>query len=197
MRSLTTFAIILICASTQVWAQKNAPNEKSTVKKEYDDNGNLIQYDSTYVWSWNSDSTLNFSPDGNFAFGEGFSEMFGDFFADSVFQKFGFLNEQKFPPDKEEFFKHFQHLTPDSMFFHGYPFEADSTFSQFDDRFHRNFNFPDIEEFKKHFQEQFKQHNLKIPEFNTPEQQEEWEKLMKKQQKEKEELMKKWEGKKE
>jgi len=36
--------------------QKNSPKESWTVKKEVDENGNVIGYDSTYTWSY---STIN------------------------------------------------------------------------------------------------------------------------------------------
>lgn len=36
--------------------QKNSPKESWTVKKEMDENGNVIGYDSTYTWSY---STMN------------------------------------------------------------------------------------------------------------------------------------------
>ncbi len=34
--------------------QQNIPNENWTVDKKYDENGNLIGYDSTYTWSYNT-----------------------------------------------------------------------------------------------------------------------------------------------
>jgi hypothetical protein len=34
--------------------QKKAPNESWTVKKELDENGNVIGYDSVYTWSYNN-----------------------------------------------------------------------------------------------------------------------------------------------
>src|SRR5665647_1513463 len=86
MRHLIFILIFAAFISLQGWAQKNTPEEKSIVNKEYDENGNLIQYDSTYTWQWNSDSTFNFSFDDNFAFGKEFPEIF----ADSIFQHFGF-----------------------------------------------------------------------------------------------------------
>jgi len=149
MKKITTLLAILLWASAQIWAQKNTPQEKSIVNKEYDENGNLIQYDSTYVWQWNSDSTMNFSFDENFTFENGFPEIFGEFDADSIFQQ----------------------IIP---------------------QFPGNFDFQELKELQKQFQEQSKQHSFGVPEINSPEQQEEWEELMKKQQKEKDELMKKW-----
>lgn len=194
MKTFSTFLIILFCVSPKIWAQKNTPQEKSIVNKEYDENGNLIQYDSTYVWQWNSDTTINFSFDDNFAFGKGFPEMFGEFDADSIFEQFGFLNDHHFPSfNNDEFFGQFLHSFPDSAFFKDFTFKQDSTFNfQFGPQFHGNFDFRELEELQKQLQEQFKQHSFRVPEFNSPKQQEEWEELMKKQQKEKEELMKKW-----
>ena len=45
MRSLVIFLMLMFFALMQIWAQKNAPEEKSIVNKEFDENGNLIQYD--------------------------------------------------------------------------------------------------------------------------------------------------------
>jgi glycerophosphoryl diester phosphodiesterase len=191
-------SIVLFTGVLMVQAQnkKTMPEEKSIVNKEFDENGNLLKYDSTYVWQWNSDSTFNFSFDDNFAFGKQFPGMFEEFFNDSVFEQFGFLNKHDFQPfSDEEFFKHFQHSFPDSAFIQGFPFEQDSIFSfDFGNQFPGNFDFRELEDLQKQLQEKFNQHNLMIPEFKSPEQQEEWEKLMQKQQKEKEELMKKWEN---
>lgn len=198
MKRLVTFLFILGCSTTTIWAQKNSPDEKSIVKKEYDENGNLIKYDSTSVWQWNSDSTFNFSFDDNLAFEKHFPDFFGESPTDSIFEKFGMLHEHHFPLFNEEnFFSHFQHTLPDSMIIRGFPIERDSIFNyHFGHSFNGDFNFPEFEELQKKFEEQFKQHSFKTPEFNFPEQKEEWENLIKKQQKEKEELMKKWEGKK-
>ena len=196
MKKLALISLVLFTGVSMVQAQnkKTTPEEKSIVNKEFDENGNLIQYDSTYVWQWNSDSTMNFSFGENFAFGKEFPEMFGEFFNDSVFQQFGFLNENRFPSfNDEEFFKHFQHSFPDSMFIQEFPFETDSTFNfQFGHQFPGSFDFKELEDLQKQLQEKFNHQNLVFPEFKSPEQQEEWEKLMQKQQKEKEELMKKW-----
>jgi len=40
--------------SLQKKDQKNSPKEGWTVKKEMDENGNVIGYDSTYTWSYNT-----------------------------------------------------------------------------------------------------------------------------------------------
>jgi hypothetical protein len=188
---------MFVCLSVLTKAQKNVPEEKSIVNKEFDENGNLIQYDSTYVWQWNSDSTLNFSYDNSFAFGKEFPNMFGEFFNDSLFEQFGFLNEHHFPSfNDEEFFQQFQHSFPDSMFIQKFPFEHDSIFSfDFGNQFPGSFDIKDFEELQKQMFEKFNHQNLVQPKFNSPGQQQEWEELIRKQQKEKEEFLKKWENK--
>ncbi len=189
MRHLVFILMFSVFASLQGWAQKNSPEEKSIVNKEFDENGNLIKYDSTYVWQWNSDSTFNFSFGDKFNFGKDFPGMFGEFFNDSIFEQFGLRNDHFFQPfGDDDFFQHFNHSFP------GFQFEPDSA-SNFGfgktDPF--NFDFKELEDFHKRFQDQFSQHNLAVPQFQSPEQQKEWEKLMQKQQKEKEELIKKFE----
>lgn len=197
MKRLGLFLFTIILVSIQVWAQKNTSEEKSIVNKEYDENGNLIQYDSTYVWSWNSDSTMNFSFDNKFDFGKDFQDIFKEFDFDSIFEKFGLLNDHKFEPfNDEEFFRHFRHSIQDSLIVHQFPFENDSVFNfQFGQQFPGNFDFREFEDLQKQFEEQFNIHSFRSPDFQSPEQKQEWDKLMKKQQKEKEELMKKWDGK--
>lgn len=41
--------------------QKNMPKENWTVKKELDENGNVIAYDSTYTWSYSTENGDSFS----------------------------------------------------------------------------------------------------------------------------------------
>jgi hypothetical protein len=172
---LVLFSLIITAFATMHgWAQKNAPEEKSIVNKEFDENGNLIQYDSTYVWQWNSDSTFNFPFDGGFPGG------FDKFFNDSVFAGFEMFND--------DFFQQFNHSFPN------FQMDNDSVFSfRFSQPFSGDFVFPELDELQKQLQEKFNHQNLIFPEFKSSEQREEWEKLMQKQQKEKEELLKKWE----
>jgi hypothetical protein len=138
---------------------------------------------------------MNFSFGNNFDFGNDFHGMFGEFFGDSIFEQFGFLNDQRFQAfNDEDFFGQFQHSFPDSMFIHEFPFEPDSMFNfGFGHQFPGSFDFKELEDLQKQLQEKFNHQNLVFPEFKSPEQQQEWEKLMQKQQKEKEELLKKWE----
>lgn len=195
MKQLATTLIIFSFASLSVFAQKNTPEEKSIVNKEFDENGNLLKYDSTYVWQWNSDSTFNFSFGDSFNPGKDFNGLFGDFFNDSIFEQFGFFNNPGLQPfSDEDFFRNFQHNFPNLKSFPGFPFKNDSVFSfRFGQPLPDNFGNGNFDDLQKQLQEYFNRHNLTIPEFKSPEQQEEWEKLMQKHQKEKEEFMKKWE----
>lgn len=188
MRRITFFLIITLFTSVNCWAQKKTPEEKSIVNKEYDENGNLIQYDSTYVRQWNSDSTFNFSFADSLFSGREFPDFFGELHNDSIFKHFGFQNEPFFNPFGDDNpFRHFDFGFP------GFPFELDSTFSFGDGNRHPfNFNLKEFEDLQKKLLQQFSHHNFVIPEFKSPEQKEEWEKLIEKQQKEKEELLKKW-----
>ena len=197
MRSLVALLIVLFCVSNSIRAQTKLPQEKSIVNKEYDENGNLIQYDSTYVWQWNSDSTFNDPMDRNLFFGNHFPRFFEEFNADSIFQKFGFSNNNKLMPfDEEEFFSHFQHSIPDSMFMDGFTFDADSIMSfHLGHQFPGNFNFQEFDDLQKQLLEKFNHQNFSYPEFKSQEQKEEWQRLIQKQQKEMEDLMKKWEAK--
>ncbi|WP_127343971.1 hypothetical protein [Ancylomarina longa] len=69
MKTLSKFAplvlvLLIPCLGfSQTKNKTNSPNENIKVKKEFDKNGNLIRYDSTYVYSWSSDSSKNFIAD--------------------------------------------------------------------------------------------------------------------------------------
>src|SRR5690606_3566963 len=106
------------------------PDEKSIVNKEYDENGNLIQYDSTSVRSWSSDSTFTFPLDGTSPFSNGFpgmDEIFRDFFSDSTQFRYNFPeNFLHSPFHDDEFFKQFGQAFPDSLFRGGNPYGSDS-----------------------------------------------------------------------
>ncbi|MGQ8338676.1 hypothetical protein ACUNWD_19115 [Sunxiuqinia sp. A32] len=62
MKKTVSFFILLFAVNYLVAQEVETgklPNEQSRVNKEYDENGNLICFDSTYVKSWSSDSTMN------------------------------------------------------------------------------------------------------------------------------------------
>ncbi|WP_421918413.1 hypothetical protein [Marinifilum sp.] len=48
------------CQNTE---NKTPPKKDIKVNKVYDENGNLVRYDSTYVYSWSSDSSQHFLND--------------------------------------------------------------------------------------------------------------------------------------
>lgn len=196
MKRLIIVLIISFIGAGHIFAQDQTPDEKTIVNKKFDENGNLIQYDSTYIHQWSSDSTFNFSFDDNFALENGFpdiSNLLREFFGDSINSEFGMHRSFPFSPfDDEDFFGNFNHHFNDSLLIGSFPFNKDSLFNapfQFKNLLPSIFNFKDLEELQK----QFSQFNFNFPEFKTQEQKEEWKKLMEKHQKEKEELMKKWE----
>ncbi len=198
MKKLGLITIGFVLFSWQLFAQdtrkkEKDPDEKITVNKKYDENGNLIQFDSTYVHTWSSDSTMNFSfPDDDFFAGNGFpdlNEFFKNFMGDSAMAGFNFPGHfGNMPFDDEEFFRQFQGQLPDSAMQQFY-FSNPGNIPQ-------GFDTPDFEELEKQLNEQlqkFPLHNSQKPQFKNEEQQKQWQELMEKHQKEIEELQKKWE----
>ena len=109
---------LLMLAGTAVPAQNlsdtlngetnGKPTIKIKVNKVYDENGNIIGYDSTYVWSWSgrgADTAVTINPDSLFSrFRPYFDEHFmhfpadpftGRFFSDSTMY-FDFFNNDHF-----------------------------------------------------------------------------------------------------
>ncbi len=210
MKNLGLFVAVLMCSVTLLHGQeKNKtkdPDEQIIVNKKYDDAGNLIQFDSTYVHKWSSDSTFHFSfPDNDFFFGKGFpgtEEFLHGFMNDSAL---GGINVPGFfhfsPFEDDEFFMPFRYNLPDSLM-ENFSFKMDSSLFYFPfdtlGTFQHGLVFPDLDQFHKQLNEQFGQmpnYNLNVPQFKNEKQKEEWDKLIKKHQKELEELQKKWEQK--
>lgn len=89
MKTFVLFMVTLF-AGTAAFAQNDKPQGKEpdqriSVKKEYDDQGNLIGYDASCVRSWSSDTTLAWGDMDavrremeNFMKGGGFGSFFGD-----------------------------------------------------------------------------------------------------------------------
>ncbi len=46
-------------AQKEEFTNTNKPKVHIDVKKEYDDKGNIVRYDSTYSWFWSNVDTLN------------------------------------------------------------------------------------------------------------------------------------------
>lgn len=172
----------------------NNPDEQIIVNKKYDEQGNLIQFDSTYVHQWSyssSDSTGQFVfPDDEF-FG-GFPDM------EKILQEFmgGHNMPHGSSPFDDEFFEHFKHNSPDSAMNRQFFSHRDTSFFNFPNDSLNNFpkGFPDMEELMQGIQKQFNNlpDNFGMPQFQSEEQQKEWEELMKKHQQEMEEFQKKW-----
>jgi hypothetical protein len=117
MKEIILFMVVLL-AGDMLFAQKKPdskkPDEQIKVNKEYDENGNLIGYDSTYVRSWSSDTTLNLA-DMDVLRREMESMMkdggFGSFFGDST----NFAHDP-FRDLHKDFFERFYRGIPDSAF---------------------------------------------------------------------------------
>lgn len=115
---------------------KNSPKEDIRVNREYDEKGNLIKFDSTYSYSFSSDTTFK-----DFDFKD-----FGDPFG----MNFNFFNDSAF---NQSFFKDF-----DSFFFNDFGQNPDSLESRLNRM--QNFHFrndstvhsmQDLDEFFKQF----------------------------------------------
>jgi hypothetical protein len=117
---------VFFCFQLTVIAQKSktdqsAPKEDIHVNREFDENGNLIKFDSVYSYSWSSDTTLlkSLSP-------ENFPNLFNDhlgfapdstFLGNSFFGDFDHLFSSPFNDKKDSVLmrkfglnKHFQDL---------------------------------------------------------------------------------------
>lgn len=171
--------------------KKTSPDEKISVQKDFDEDGNLIRYDSTYTFQWFSDSisNLDFMLKFHESFGNNFP--FGNFPPnDSLFQGFSFPGFEHFF-NGNSFFESFG-FPIDSMFFDAFPF-SDDFFSIFSpDSLHvmnPDFAMPDSVDFEQFFNNYVK--NNPSPLLNEK-QREELDALLKKQQQELDELMHKW-----
>lgn len=209
---LSTFILSVALISC---AQKNdkdvAPDEQIVVNKKYDDQGNLIQYDSTYVHKWSLDSTYHFgisadslAPFNNFP---GLKQFMNEFWNDSLLGSHEFPQQPfsfgfSFSPfNDEDFWHNNQPHSTDSLFQRNFPYNFDSLFFDFGLSPGMNlppgFNQDNFENFEKRLQNRFKElhQNGTFPNFDNKEQMEEWQKLMEKHRKEVETFNKKWKNK--
>ena len=186
MKYFVLCAALYFCFITGLLAQntdkkQNQPQENSKVTREYDEQGNLIKFDSVYSYSWSGDSTMikHFSP-------EDMTKMFGgafDFFNDSTIHNHSFFGDfdqlfaDPFGPfdDKQDsiFFKqfrgdhHLQQFENDSIAFNFRNFDdtfgdffdepEDSTASKKRDDFAGKSRSRSMDELMQMFQQQFKE----------------------------------------
>ncbi len=128
MKKLLFVLVMLTAGLTTVSAQNlidttqmdgNKPKIRIKVNKIYDENGNVVGYDSTYAWSWSNEETdtvFNINPDSLFnRFRPYFDEHFlhipdpftNGFFNDSSLYFDFFNNEHFFDTWQDELF-HFK-----------------------------------------------------------------------------------------
>jgi len=197
----------LLLVTGQVFAQKNKkekekqPDEKIIVNKKYDENGNLIQFDSTYVHKWSSDSTFQSSyPDDQFFKGKDFPDI-DQFLKDLMNDSIKGMHHGFAPFDHDEFLKQFGEAFPDSLM-QNFSFQHDSTYFDFPMDSLKNLPpgfMPNFDELMQGLQDHLgtmpDQFLDMPPKFQSQEQQKEWQQLMEKQRKEMEEFRKKWDQK--
>lgn len=140
MKKCIVLILLLIGYQSILMAQKlksdkTAPKEDIRVNREYDENGNLIKYDSIYSYSWSGDSTLlnAISP-------ENFPKIFDEHF--EIFPDSLFSGKSFFDGFDQSFFSPFKSESDSAMrHFFNFQFKNDSTSS----------NLMDIDEFFSQF----------------------------------------------
>ena len=156
------FIILLLVANllfAQEKSENKSPDEQIKVNKEYDEAGNLIRYDSSYVKSWSSDTTLtivdmdSIRKEMDAFFGNDFQNVFSD---TMVLGNDPFLElHQHFFKEDHDFFDHFSRGNNDSTLM----FTTDSL--------HSNFDFDKLrEEMMNHFGQFFQNDSTSSP-FNA------------------------------
>ncbi|PTN10274.1 hypothetical protein [Mangrovibacterium marinum] len=178
MKKLIPFVMLLFVApmaQAQQREKPGEPNEQSKVTREYDENGNLIRFDSTYVKSWSSDSTMTMSPEDVEQLQKQMQEMFSGAFGDDADNFFG----DPFPGSAKDFFNQpgdstltmpgFQNAFPDLEEMHQRMMQHFSQFFQRDTaqikydtipgdlRFDFFGNPREFEEIRKEFEQHFEQ----------------------------------------
>jgi hypothetical protein len=146
MRSTGIFFIISVFSITVFGQDKDQnssdskePEVKTETKKEYDEDGNLIRYDSVYTWKWNDNGVFNEKFLENFEdnfdqfhekwedFGEEFMSKF--YLDDEAMEKLKDMQEDfKFDfKDSALFYDHFEKFFEDDRFqLHGFNFNGEN-----------------------------------------------------------------------
>lgn len=213
MKKLVITALLFSVAVWGVKAQQQEeqkePDEHIIINKKYDEQGNLIGYDSTSIRKWNMDTTFHFGfpDDGSSSQWDfpGIERFMKEFWNDSVFGNPSLPNQPfsfgfKFSPFGEKGFDQDNRPSfPDSLYSGEFPFQFDSLFFDFgfdsSDELPPGFDRESFEDFEKrlnrHF-DRFQDENQSFPGFKNEDHLEEWEQLMEKHRQEIEELKKKW-----
>jgi len=142
--SIMIMGLIISSLAQKPEKKSNSPKEDVRVNREYDEQSNLIKFDSVYSYSWSSDTTLlkSLSPED---FANTFDQHF-DFLSDSTF------NGKSFFDDFDQFFTQPFGKSQDSLLmkefdlnpeFHNFRFNVDSLV----------LNLKDFDNFFYHFRE--------------------------------------------
>lgn len=191
---LTALVLITVITIAQAQEKKVIPEEKTIVNKEFDEDGNLIKYDSTFVWSWSGDSAFRFEFPMNGFFSGKDIPGFDESMMDSVFS--GQLNHNLFsfkPFESDQFFKQFQQQFPDSALSQRFEFFSDSAYVfpfDFGNSFRDEFFSKDFDAMHEKLLQQLDHLNFDKPIFKFEEQEKAWQELMEKQKIEREEMKK-------
>ncbi|MFZ5429770.1 MAG: hypothetical protein ACOZDD_06025 [Bacteroidota bacterium] len=214
MRYLSIFiaAVFLQLAASAQNQRENSksPDEEIRVNREYDERGNLLRYDSSYIFRWHNDTTFQFPDFGGwndiFNRQSPFLDLFqGTFPSDSLWSGmplFRDLPGRFF--DSPEWFGAFSF--PDSSLFQNFSFQWDSTlFIGPDSTFilppgfiMPNMNslrdlLKDFGEFPDEFAPFFGHPDRRFDRFSDEKIMQEWQELMEKHKREMDELYRKWE----
>jgi hypothetical protein len=211
MKKLVIATLLFSVAVFETTAQQNEkqeiPDEQIIVNKKFDEHGNLIEYDSTYIHQWSVDTTFHFGFPGDSMFYfrnfPGIERFMNEFWNDSVFGK-RFFTPQPFsfgfrfsPFGNDDLGNRNEPDLPDSPFQFEFPYRFDSLFFDFgfgpnkSPGFDHDF-YEDFEERLNRHYFRFRDENFAFPGFKNEEHRQEWEQLMEKHRRELEDLQKKW-----
>lgn len=145
-----TYLLILLLYANCLFAQNSksniVPQSQIQVNKEYDENGNITRYDSTYISTWSSDSTTIIMNLDSIRSQMGFPQ--NDIF-DQFFNPSDLFGSNSFDEMQKNFFKQNQ------QFFN--QFGIGNIDSMMNSMLGNRQNFSHIEEIRKQMDEQFKQ----------------------------------------
>ncbi len=114
--------------------KSNQPDEQISINKEYDNNGNITRYDSTYSWTWSNNGNQNINDSMSVKIPDIFNDKF--FFDNQFNNQFNILNDTIF-------------------------FGSDSMFNNFEKQMQKMFKYQQqiINEMQKQVPENYQQKN--------------------------------------